>query len=121
MQSLSASEFPVFNGSTIDENSYFETKQDDLKDLVSKVVFCCATDESRPILKGCLLETVDGKLTATALDGFRMACSICEAGEGSGEGLFDFTSWVMVDGAPMELGAWKKTDDYKAMAEKMGW
>ena len=43
------------------------------------------------------------------------------AGEGSGEGLFDFTSWVMVDGAPMELGAWKQTDDYKAMAEKMGW
>ena len=43
------------------------------------------------------------------------------AGEGSGEGLFDFTSWIMIDQKPMELGAWKQTDDYKAYAAKMGW
>ena len=43
------------------------------------------------------------------------------AGEGSGEGLFDFTSWVMVDQKPMELNAWKATDDYKAFAAEMGW
>ena len=78
MQSLSAEDFPVFTGEVIDQDKYFTTKESALKDLISKVVFCCASDESRPILKGCLLEAKNGKLTATALDGFRMASSYCE-------------------------------------------
>ncbi len=85
MQALSASEFPVFGENTQDMGEYFEVQEADLKTLISKVVFCCATDESRPILKGCLLETADNKLTATALDGFRMACSYCDIVDGSGE------------------------------------
>ena len=76
MQTLPASDFPVISNE-IDENKYFETKESQLKELISKVVFCCATDDSRPILKGCLLEAKDCVLTATALDGFRMACSFC--------------------------------------------
>lgn len=43
------------------------------------------------------------------------------AGEGSGEGLFDFASWVIVDGKPMDLAAWYDTDDYTAFAAQMGW
>ena len=85
MQSLSANDFPVFDGSNIPENNYFEIKESDLKELVAKVVFCCATDESRPILKGCLLEAKEGKLYATALDGFRMACGYTETTTGSGD------------------------------------
>ena len=85
MQALSATDFPIFNGSVIPEEKYFETKEDELKDLVSKTVFCCATDESRPILKGCLLEAKEGKLYATALDGFRMACGYCETEVGGGD------------------------------------
>lgn len=73
MQTLSASDFPVFGNGVGEE--YFEIKEKDFKDLIAKTVFCCATDDSRPILKGCLLETSDGKLEATALDGFRMAVS----------------------------------------------
>ena len=73
MQTLSAADFPVFNGAGMDENSAFEIKESCLKELVSKVAFCCATDESRPILKGCLLQMKDGVMYATALDGFRMA------------------------------------------------
>ncbi|MBR2645959.1 MAG: DNA polymerase III subunit beta [Clostridia bacterium] len=84
MQVLSAADFPVFGESATEITEYFETKESDLKNLISKVVFCCATDESRPILKGCLLETVDNKLTATALDGFRMACSYCDVIDGNG-------------------------------------
>ena len=84
MQTLPASDFPVIENSAFNEG-YFETKQEDLKNLISKVVFCCATDESRPILKGCLLETKDGKLTATALDGFRMATSYCDTKVSDGE------------------------------------
>lgn len=85
MQALSASDFPQFGENADEIGEYFETKESDLKNLINKVVFCCATDESRPILKGCLLETVDGKLTATALDGFRMACSYCDILAGEGE------------------------------------
>ena len=79
MQTLPADDFPVFDGSAISSEDYFEVKETALKELISKVVFCAATDESRPILKGCLLEIKEDKLYATALDGFRMACSHCEA------------------------------------------
>lgn len=85
MQVLSAADFPVFGENKQNENEYFEIKGEALKDLISKVVFCAATDDSRPILKGCLLETKDGVLTAMALDGFRMACSYCDVLEGSKE------------------------------------
>ena len=85
MQTLSAADFPRLGERTTDGKNYFKTKESDLKSLIAKTVFCCATDESRPILKGCLLEVKDGVLTATALDGFRMAYSKCEAGEGSGD------------------------------------
>lgn len=85
MQALSAADFPRLGDRSIEGKNYFETKESDLKSLIAKTVFCCATDESRPILKGCLLEAKNGVLTATALDGFRMACSVCDAGEGSGE------------------------------------
>ena len=40
---------------------------------MEKTVFACSNDDSRPILKGCLFEISDGKLTSVALDGFRMA------------------------------------------------
>ena len=43
MQTLSAEDFPIFNGDVIDENKYFEIKQSELKELISNVVFCCAT------------------------------------------------------------------------------
>ncbi len=84
MQALSSADFPRLGDRSTEGKNYFEIKESDLKNLISKTVFCCATDESRPILKGCLLEAKDGKLSATALDGFRMACSECEAGEGTG-------------------------------------
>ena len=85
MQTLSAVDFPRLGDRSTEGKNYFETKESDLKSLIAKTVFCCATDESRPILKGCLLETKNGQLTATALDGFRMAYSTCDAGEGSGD------------------------------------
>ena len=85
MQTLPAEDFPDISGNEAAKDKYFEVKESDLKDLISKVVFCCATDESRPILKGCLLEAKDGKLYATALDGFRMACSYCDATAENGD------------------------------------
>ena len=85
MQTLSAADFPRLGDRSTEGKNFFECKESELKNLIAKTVFCCATDESRPILKGCLLEAKDGTLSATALDGFRMAYSFCEAGEGSGQ------------------------------------
>ncbi len=82
MQTLPASEFPYVGGEI--SADYFEVKQSDLKKLIQSVVFCCATDDSRPILRGCLLEASGNELKASALDGLRMATSSCEAVEGSG-------------------------------------
>ena len=84
MQSLPSGDFPVFNGDGINQDNYFEIQENELKELINKVVFCCATDESRPILKGALLQVKDGVLYATALDGFRMAVGECKT-VGGGE------------------------------------
>ena len=82
MQTLPASDFPFIYGDVSAE--YFEVKESELKKLIQSVVFCCATDDSRPILRGCLLEANGKQLTAIALDGLRMASSSCEAVDGSG-------------------------------------
>ncbi len=85
MQSLSAEDFPQIGEKATEGKEYFEIKESELKELISKVVFCCATDGSRPILKGALFEAKEGKLTATALDGFRMAYSSTEITGSSAE------------------------------------
>ena len=53
--------------------NYFDMKQSDFKSVVEKTVFACATDDSRPVLKGCLFEIDNDGLTVVALDGFRMS------------------------------------------------
>ena len=85
MQVLSAEDFPRLGNKSLDGKEYFEIKEKDLKNLITKVVFCCATDDSRPILKGALMEAKNGQLECTALDGFRMACGACETQETSAD------------------------------------
>ena len=47
--------------------------QNQLKEMISRVVFAIATDESRQILTGCLLEVSQDEARMVALDGFRLA------------------------------------------------
>ncbi|MDR2266493.1 MAG: DNA polymerase III subunit beta [Christensenellaceae bacterium] len=54
-----------------------EVSQATFKDIVERTAFCAATDDTRPLLRGCLLETKDDKLVCVALDGFRMASARC--------------------------------------------
>lgn len=75
MQVLPADEFPKID-LEIGENS-FVMKQSDLKKIISETIFCCAQDDSRPVLKGCLMEFGD-KLEITALDGYRLALSTAD-------------------------------------------
>jgi len=68
--------FPAENFPKIEKDNLgtsFEISQKDFKDVVEKTVFACSTDDSRPILKGCLFEIENNVLTSVALDGFRMA------------------------------------------------
>ena len=81
MQCQSAKEFP--NIQQIANAQFFEIKQADLKDIIDRTIFSVATDDTRPVLKGCLFEE-DGKtLTSVALDGFRLAIAKKEIKEAS--------------------------------------
>ena len=71
IQVLAAEDFPALD-MNIDE-SRFSLPAKELKDLIAKTTFCCAQDDSRPVLKGCLIEAKEGIVTFTALDGYRMA------------------------------------------------
>lgn len=64
-------EYPGFK--KIDCDEYFALKKSDFKALISKSIFAVAVDDSRPILKGCLLEVENSEIKAVALDGYRLA------------------------------------------------
>lgn len=53
--------------------SMVKIPQNKLREMISRVVFAIATDESRQILTGCLLEVTRDEARMVALDGFRMA------------------------------------------------
>jgi len=44
-----------------------------LKEMIQRTTFAIATDETRPILTGCLIESDGRELSIVALDGFRLA------------------------------------------------
>lgn len=71
MQVLSANDFPKID-TDITEDS-FTLKTADLKKFINATSFCCAGDDSRPILKGCQFVIKGGEISVTALDGFRLA------------------------------------------------
>ena len=68
---MAADEYPPFRN--VDELYTFSISQKELKDLINKVIFCAATEDTRPVLKGCCLEIKDNLLTGVASDGYRMA------------------------------------------------
>lgn len=68
---FSTLEYPGFK--KIDCDEYFAITKKDLKSLVAKSTFAVAVDETRPILKGCLLEVDNQKIRSVALDGYRLA------------------------------------------------
>ncbi len=71
MQVLSAEDYPKVD-TDIKENN-FVINTDDFKKIISSTSFCCATDDSRPILKGCQIVVKDNEICVTSIDGFRLA------------------------------------------------
>ena len=58
---------------TVEKGTTVQIPQKQFKEMISRVVFAIATDESRQILTGCLLEVTAGEARLVALDGFRLA------------------------------------------------
>lgn len=76
IQTMQVKEFPFI--SDIDGDNSFSVEGQNLKNIINKTIFAVATDDSRPILKGILLEIDNNKLKAVALDGYRLAISTTE-------------------------------------------
>ena len=58
---------------SVDAGTTVAIPQRQLREMISRVVFAIATDESRQILTGCLLEVTSEQASMVALDGFRLA------------------------------------------------
>jgi len=71
IQCMNAEEFP--EPKELEEPEHFEVSSSDLKDLVMKASVAAAQDDSRPMLRGVLLEVTQKELKGVALDGVRMA------------------------------------------------
>ena len=71
LQTMPTEDFPKI--STDISESSFKMKTEDLKKVINSTTFCCATDDSRPNLKGCQFVISGGSVCVTALDGFRLA------------------------------------------------
>lgn len=73
IQCMPVLEFPTIQH--IEDAEYFEIEQEALKDVINKTIFSVALEDTRPVLKGCLFEIEENKLTSVALDGYRLATS----------------------------------------------
>ncbi len=71
IQCLNSEEFPLMKQENFKE--YFEITKKSFKTIINKVIISVLQDDSRPILKGCLLTIEDNKLKGVSLDGFRMS------------------------------------------------
>jgi DNA polymerase III subunit beta len=72
IKGIDAQEFPVVP--TAEGNDgYIELQADALRQMISRVVFAAATDESRPILTGVLATFEGDRLTMAAADGYRLS------------------------------------------------
>ena len=68
---MNPAEYPEIN--PLKTGATVKIQQNKLKDMISHVAFAVATDESRQILTGSLLEVNRSEARLVALDGFRLA------------------------------------------------
>ncbi len=66
-----ADEYPKFIDNNFD--NVFSMMQNQFKDMVNKTAFCAAPDDSRPVLKGCLMKIKGKEISMIAIDGLRLA------------------------------------------------
>lgn len=72
IMTLNCDEYPNFP-STAKKNVSFNINSTTLKDLINSTIYAVAVDDTRPILKGLLVEVKSSILTLVGLDGYRLA------------------------------------------------
>lgn len=75
MQCMDPDEYPQM--AVMGQQVCFRVEQNILRDMIKRTVFSTAQDESKPILTGVLMQTLEQELTMVALDGYRLA--LCKA------------------------------------------
>ena len=86
---IPAQEFPAMPkmSEKTDKRQRIKVSKKILLDLARQVAFAAASDESRPVLTGIRFSVTDGKLLATATDGFRLSKKTVEGEFESGKAL----------------------------------
>lgn len=67
---LNVNDFPSIG--EVNDKYLISLKNKDMKDLISKTIFCTSMEDSRPVLKGCLIELNNTEIKMIALDGYRL-------------------------------------------------
>ena len=73
---FAAEEYPPLPA--LEENETVTLPQSELRDMIRQTSFSIATEESRPIFTGCLMEVSPERVNLVALDGFRLALRTLE-------------------------------------------
>lgn len=71
IKGIAAEEFPIVPVAT--ESGVIQLEPSSLRTMIEQVAFAAASDESRPILTGVLVQFTEDSLTLAAADGFRLS------------------------------------------------
>jgi DNA polymerase-3 subunit beta len=80
IKGIDAHEFPVVP-SAGDDEAGIKLEPETLRTMIDQVVLAAATDESRPILTGVLVQFDEENLTMAAADGFRLSVKSAPLGQ----------------------------------------
>ncbi len=81
VNTMDVSDFPRI--ATIEDGPALELDAATLRRTIERVEFAAATDDSRPVITGVSIKSDEGKLTFAASDGFRLAVSSIDPGQGA--------------------------------------
>jgi DNA polymerase-3 subunit beta len=99
IKGIDAQEFPIVPTASIGDVA-LRLEPSSLKAMIDQVVFAAATDESRPILTGVLVQFNEDNLTMAAADGFRLSVKAAVLKQNFG----DMMEVIIPARALMELG-----------------
>lgn len=70
---MDCNEYPKFPKLDDEKTVSIKIPQSDLREAINKVYFAASLDDTRPILKGTLIEIENNKLNLAAMDGYRVS------------------------------------------------
>ncbi|MBE7468329.1 MAG: DNA polymerase III subunit beta [Anaerolineales bacterium] len=100
IKGIDAQEFPIVPTAASGGDAIIRLEPSSLRAMIDQVVFAAATDESRPILTGVLVQFNDDNLIMAAADGFRLSVKATTLKQNFG----DVMEVIIPARALMELG-----------------